>query len=88
MIIQISGMLTETEDQRRTMTKMQRMECQTIVDKNNCALKRDLVIFTMMMMMMMYCESCVSVINTRRYLSISIPIYKFIMKSPRSYYFR
>ena len=31
----------ETEDQRRTITKMQRMDCQTIVDQNNYALKRE-----------------------------------------------
>jgi hypothetical protein len=32
-------MLVETEDQRETVTKMQRMDSQTIVDKNNYGLK-------------------------------------------------
>jgi len=34
-------MLVETEDQRGKITNMRRMDCQTIVDKNNYTLKRE-----------------------------------------------
>ena len=34
-------MLVEMESQRRTITNMQRMDCHTIVNENNYALKRE-----------------------------------------------